>query len=178
MAGRPILFRLLGIFICWAVLAGGARADIVSRNFEDPDAQKWVEEEVEPPVFPQESNLREFYVSELTTNKFFIDAATLSVGKDGVVRYVLVVRTSGGATNITFEGIRCSSRELRIYASGRSDGSWAKARLSEWRLIENKLANRHHAELSRNLFCPNGTPLRSAAEGREALRLGKHPEVN
>jgi hypothetical protein len=178
MAGKQAFLSLLGALIFGIAIPDGAHADIVFRNFEDPDAQKWVEEEVEPPAFPQEANLREFYVSELTTNKFYIDASTLSVGKDGVVRYVLVVRTSGGATNITFEGVRCSSRELRIYASGRRDGVWAKARLSEWRPIENKLKNRHHAELSRNLFCPNGTPMRSAAEGREALRLGKHPEVN
>lgn len=178
MAADPTPFRLLGAFLLGVALAGGTYADVRFRNLEDPDAEKWVEEAAEPPAFPQDASLREFYVSELTTNKFYIDASTLSVGKDGVVRYVLVVRTSGGATNITFEGIRCSSRELRIYASGRRDGTWAKARLSDWRPIENKPANRHHAELSRNLFCPNGTPMRSAEEGREALRLGKHPEVN
>lgn len=166
---------------CWLLLllamAGNAYADIVFRDLSDPDAPQWKEEEVVLPSFPQDENLREFYVSELTAHRFFIDASTLSVGQDGVVRYALVVRTRAGATNISFEGIRCESRELRVYASGHRDGRWTMARLSRWRPIENKPMNRHHAALSRDLFCPGGTPIRSPAEGREALRLGKHPDA-
>lgn len=157
--------------------AGSALADIGVRSHVDLDEPKWVEDEVVLPPFPKDENLREFYVSAMTSHRFFVDASTLSVGKDGVVRYTLVVRTSGGATNITFEGIRCESREVRTYASGRHDGQWVKARLSEWRPIENKPTNRQHAALSRDLFCPSGTPIRSPDEGREALRLGKHPEA-
>jgi hypothetical protein len=114
----------------------------------------------------------------MTSHRFFVDASTLNVGSDGVVRYALVVRTSGGAVNITYEGMRCSAREYRIYASGRKEGIWTEARRSDWRPIENKPVNRHHAALSREFFCPGGTPIRSADEGREALRLGKHPEAN
>jgi hypothetical protein len=99
------------------------------------------------------------------------------VGKDGVVRYVLVVQTSGGATNISFEGIRCDAREFRLYASGHREGRWTKARLSEWRPIENKPVNRHHAALSRDLFCPNGVAIYTPDEGRDALRRGKHPQA-
>ena len=32
---------------------------------------------------------------------------------DGVVRYTLVTRTAGGATNVTYEGIRCEGRGHR-----------------------------------------------------------------
>ena len=87
------------------------------------------------------------------------------------------MRTSGGATNITFEGIRCESREFRLYASGRQDGTWANTRKSEWKPIENKPINRHHAALSRDLFCPSGSPISSPEDGRNALRLGKHPNA-
>lgn len=145
---------------------------------EDPDAPKWEEEALQLPAFPQEGSLREFYVSATTTHKYYIDAATLSVGKDGVVRYVLVVRTGGGATNITYEGMRCERGEFRIYATGHRDGSWVPARGSVWRLIENKPTNRYHAALSRDFFCPIGNAIYTADEGREALRLGKHPHAN
>jgi hypothetical protein len=171
-----MMLKLMAI-LAGALTAGGALADWKSTERDDPDASKWVEEEMIPPTFPQEANLRTFYVGEMTAHKFFIDAATLSVGKDGVVRYVLVVRTSGGATNISFEGIRCESRELKVYATGRQDGTWARLRTSAWRPIENKPVNRHHAALSRDLFCPNGTPIQTPAEGQEALRLGKHPQA-
>jgi hypothetical protein len=163
--------------LLFLAMAGKSYADVVFRDFSDPDAPQWKEEEVVLPAFPQEGDLREFYVSELTAHRFFVDASTLSVGQDGVVRYALVVRTRGGATNISFEGIRCESREFRIYASGQRGGTWTKARQSQWRPIENKPVNRHHAALSRDLFCPGGVPLRSPAEGREALRLGKHPDA-
>lgn len=168
--------RLL-LFVSLLGLAGSVFAEFEFRNQED-DGAPWVEDESALPVFPQEANLREFYVSEITSHHFFIDASTLGVGQDGVVRYVLVLRTSGGALNVTYEGIRCATREYRIYASGHRNGSWAKARLSPWRPIENKPVNRHHATLSQDLFCPDGVPIRSPDEGREALRLGKHPEAS
>jgi hypothetical protein len=145
---------------------------------EDPDAPAWAEEALQLPSFPLDANLREIYVSATTSHKFFIDAATLSVGKDGVVRYTLVVRTSGGATNITFEGMRCESLEFKVYATGHRNGTWVPARRSDWRPVENKPTNRHHAALSRDFFCPVGTAIYSADEGREALRLGKHPNAN
>jgi hypothetical protein len=124
---------------------------------------------------PKDADLIEIQVSVTTTNRFFVDGATLKPGKDGVVRYVLVVKTSGGATNVTYEGIRCKTSEYRLYASGRADGSWALARLTAWRPIENKTINRQHAALNRDFFCPAGAPIASPEEGRDALRRGKHP---
>lgn len=167
------------IALLLSVLAanGDAWAQPVPLNQVESEEIVWVEEESAFPAYPQAENLREFYVSELTAHKFFVDASTLSVGKDGVVRYALVVRTGGGATNVSFEGIRCATGELKVYASGRHDGTWAKSRKSEWRLIENKLANRQHVSLFSDLFCPLGAPIKSPAEGREALRLGRHPSV-
>ncbi|HUW37595.1 MAG TPA: CNP1-like family protein [Rhodocyclaceae bacterium] len=127
------------------------------------------------PAFPKAENLIEFYVSAATRNHFFIDSPNLSVGADGVVRYVLVVKTAGGATNTSFEGIDCRSDEYRLYATGHSDGSWARARLSVWRPIENESVNGDHAALSRDYFCPEGLPIADAAAGRAALRTGTSP---
>jgi hypothetical protein len=91
---------------------------------------------------------------------------------------VLVVKTSGGATNVSFEGMRCKELTWKHYATGGSDGTWTKSRATraEWRPIENKPVNRHHAAISRDLFCPIGSPIQTAEEGRNALRLGKHPK--
>lgn len=142
---------------------------------DDPDEPKWQEGEFSLPAFPGEDDLQEFYVSAVAANRFFIDAKSLSVGSDGVVRYTMVVKTGGGATNVSYEGLRCDSMEYRFYATGRTDRSWVKARTSDWKVIENKPINRYHASLSRYYFCPNRSPIRSAEEGLEALRLGKHP---
>jgi hypothetical protein len=160
------------------MVAGTAMAGLGLRDDDDPDAPKWAEEALQLPAFPQEANLREFYVSATTAHKYYIDIASLNIGKDGVVRYTLLVRTSGGSTNITHEGMRCASREYKIYATGHREGTWAVARRSEWRPVENKPTNRQHAALSRDYFCPLGNPILTPEEGREALRLGKHPDAN
>jgi len=149
-----------------------------TNNFDFEEEKPWQELNPEPPAFPKDENLREYYVSEVATNKYMIDTTSIAPGADGVVRYVLVVKTSGGATNVSFEGLRCKDLTWKHYASGRADGTWSKARTPEWRRVENKPVNRHHAALSRDLFCPSGDPITSADEGRNALRLGKHPNAN
>ena len=67
----------------------------------------WVEQTVAPPAYPKAESLAEFHGAGTSSNRFFVDVDTLSIGKDGVVRYVLVVRSAGGAENVSFEGIRC-----------------------------------------------------------------------
>lgn len=149
-----------------------------NKNFEDEPAWK-EQQEVTPPAYPKDENLKEFYVSATETNTFMIDSTSLSVGTDNVVRYVLVIKMTGGAKNVSYEGINCRERMWKLYATGRIDGTWAPVRnAAEWRRIENKMVNRHHMALSKDLFCPLGTNIRTADEGRNALRLGKHPDVN
>jgi hypothetical protein len=143
-------------------------------NFQE---KEWVEEKVSPPAYPKDADLIEFHVSERTQNKFLIDASTLGVGADGVVHYVMVIKTSGGATNVTFEGMRCKTTEYKLYATGRADGTWARSRTDSWRPIREKDVNRQHAALFQELFCPFGIPISSADDGRAALRLGKHPRA-
>jgi hypothetical protein len=104
-----------------------------------------------------------------------VDAASISVGEDGVVRYVLVARSAQGAESVSFEGIRCSTSEYRIYATGLADGRWAPTRASSWRPIAPRSVARWHNALSREFFCPSGRPIRNAAEGVLALRRGDHP---
>jgi hypothetical protein len=158
---------------------GGAWAGYDPRDPEGPKTEIWQELEVEPPAFPQEANLKEFYVSPIATNKYFIDQSTLMPGTDGVVRYVLVVLTSGGAKNISFEGMNCKDQTWKHYATGRSDGVWTKSRAARnaWRDVENKPINPHHAALYRDFFCPARIPIQTADEGRKAFRLGRHPDA-
>ncbi len=172
---------LLAVAVSMSAQVLGADRYIAPSHYNSDEEEKpWQELAVELPAFPKQENLREFYVSAVATNKYLVDASTLTVGTDGVVRYVLVVQTSGGATNTSFEGMHCKERRWRHFATGRSDGTWMESRATGggWRPIENKPVNRHHAALSRDLFCPSGVPIFTADEGRNALRLGKHPSSN
>ncbi|MRR50529.1 MAG: hypothetical protein EG825_06380 [Rhodocyclaceae bacterium] len=178
---RLALGLLTGIFLAFSAYAQdsifkGMLGGPAAPNPVEDDAP-WREESIALPPLPKEENLLEFYVSAGTSNHFYIDGPSIDPGKDGVVRYTLVIRTSGGATNVTHEGIRCETRELKLYATGTMAGTWSRTRKDEWRPIENKPVNRHHAALSRDLFCPAGARIYSNEEGREALRLGKHPRA-
>jgi hypothetical protein len=145
----------------------------------DQEKKAWTEIQAKIPGYPKSENLRKFYVDETTPHSFFIDTASLSVGEDGVVRYTLMVRTGGGAINVSFEGIRCEAREFKVYALGRpyrpsgksgasgnlgstgstgstgSAGYWSRARDSQWRYIERPEINAHHYVLQSQYFCVN-----------------------
>ena len=176
-----LVLAVLPVFLVLATAFGAAAQspDTSSRfntNYEEPEA--WSElENVQPPAFPGDDSLLEIYVSPIATNRYFVDTASLSIEGDGVVRFVLVVKTAGGATNVSFEGMHCATRRWKHYATGRSDKTWtiSRAARQEWRPIENKPTNPHHAVLSRSFFCPQGYPITSADDGRNALRLGRHP---
>lgn len=154
-----------------------AQSNYGERRFNDIDEEEWREQDIPLPAFPRDENLIEFKVGNLATNRFFIDANSLTVGdKDRIVRFTLVVRTSGGATNISYQGMHCNKLRWKTYANGRADGTWVTARYgSEWKEIENKPVNRHHAELFRYFFCPRGVAIMNTAEGIDALRRGHHP---
>jgi len=92
-----------------------------------------------------------------------------------VVHYTLMIRTSGGATNVTFEGMHCAMQEQKYYAIGRSDGSWVRARNPQWRHIEYKEINRHHGVLYTDVFCRGKIPVKDAKEALDALRQGGLP---
>lgn len=141
------------------------------------EEKRWEEIESQIPAFPSPENLVSFFVSASTDNKFMVDRLSIAVGADGVVRYTLVVTSSSGAQNVSYEGLRCSSGERRLYAFGRSDKTWSKARSNQWVRIEESTLNRHHAALYFEYFCPGGNIVRDADEARMALRAGGHPST-
>jgi hypothetical protein len=130
------------------------------------------EADIAPPAFPSRGKLIEFPVAETGEIRFFVDGSTLAVDKEGIVRYVLVAQSAGGARNVTFEGLRCAAATHRVYATGQSDGTWAPAR-SSWQPVRN--ARRWQITLYREYFCPQKVPIRSADEGVRALQAGGHP---
>ncbi len=162
------LRSLLGVLLCLAVSSVWAEDD-------EDELKPWQELEATLPAFPKAEHLLPFVVSAATSNRFFVDSRSLNVDGDGVVRYVLVIETAGGARNVTFEGMRCETRERRLYASGRADGTWSPSRNKRWEPIRDAVANRHYAALFSEYFCPIGVQVRNAAEALTALRRGVHP---
>lgn len=147
------------------------------RQFEaDFDEEKpWLELQAQLPSYPKAENLIPFQVSPAIDNRYFVDTASISVGDDGVVRYTVVVKTSGGATNVSFEGVRCATRERKLYAFGRADDTWSRARSSKWERIEPASQSAHQLILYHDFFCPDLGMVKTQKEAVDALKRGMHP---
>jgi hypothetical protein len=172
--------RVLAICIALA-LAGcgtsqqpGAKSDWEKANEEKlAAADKAAAANAVPTPPSKRGELIEYAVSGLGEFRFFVDALSVSVDEEGVVRYVLVARSRDGVENVSFEGMRCSTNEYRIYALNR-EGAWV-GRPTDWRTMGVQSVQRWHHELATNYFCPQRQPISNAKEGVWALRLGGHP---
>lgn len=164
MAGMKILPVLL-LMLPLTVYAESGNFDI---EFEAD--KPWVEIAAQLPPPPKAENLVEFNVSSATRNRHFIDTASISVGSDKVVRYTVVIDAAGGARNVAFEGMRCATYERRLYAYGRPDGSWSKARNAGWEGIKMRSLLSYHKALFEDHFCTDGINVRNAEEAVRNLR--------
>ena len=135
----------------------------------DQEKKPWTELQAQLPAYPKPENLMKFDLGSNSAHQYFVDGLSLSVGEDGVVRYTLVIKTSGGATNVSFEGIRCDNSRVRIYAFGHQGNQWTRARNSEWRDIRPSEINGYHYALLKDYYCTAAT-----VSTREARKL---PEI-
>ena len=141
---------------------------------EDFDAKSWEEQKTLLPPYPKPAALMPIYVSPAVPFEFFIDRASVSVGKDGVVRYTLIARSASGAANVSYEGVRCETSERRVYALGRSDGAWSRSRNSQWVPILRVQPNPQTA-LADDFFCTEGGRAQTADGALRALSRGNQP---
>lgn len=138
----------------------------------DREIKPWEEVQAQIPAYPKQATLIAFDAGAATPHRYFVDEKSISLGEDGVVRYTLVIQAAGGATNVTFEGIRCETREKKTYALGHPDGSWVRARASGWRYIETREVNRHYNVLYGDIFCRGKFPVDSVKDAIQALKQG------
>ena len=104
--------------------------------------------------------------------KFGVDPTTLSISKDGIVRYVIVASSDTGATNAMYEGIRCSTGEFTTYARATTAGSWDAVQDPEWVSLYANMPSRHALVLAEQGAC-NGTAPASSVQA--IIRQLKRP---
>lgn len=159
--------RILKCCLIAVLYAFPARAQNIGEDFDD---QEWKEQVARLPIFPSPENLIRVPIGIEVTFSFFVDQTSIDVGKDGVIRYTVVARSQVGAENVSFEGIRCTTRERKIYAFGRPDKSWVQARNPTWASITSARLNPYHADLADRYFCPQRTPVFDSASAIRNLR--------
>ncbi|SDV49563.1 CNP1-like family protein [Chitinasiproducens palmae] len=116
------------------------------------------------PPLPREEDLLPFTVSNLSRFKYSLDARSLTVGKDGVIRYVVVIETPAGARNVRYEGIHCAGSEWRLYSGANEAGTAWDGASTPWLQIEPSNLNAYHAALSTAFFCDNRMPADNAQQ--------------
>lgn len=149
-------------------------------DYEEGPAVVWQEEKIALPAKPDTAKLMPFEVSVANANRFFIDPASIAVGKDGVVRFSIVIESSGGARTVNYEGLRCETRERKLYAFGQADGSWSENKGSGWIPVlkqEHKMHNGYPAVLTDEYFCVDRVPVASQAVAVKRLETGPAEKV-
>lgn len=120
----------------------------------------WQEDEVMLPGPVQGITLIPFEMATRTELQFSVDASSITLGSDRVLRYVLVARSRSGAENMLFEGLRCETGEARSYARwNASEQRWVPySGASPWRPLSGVAASLPAARLAQVAFCDGRTP--------------------
>ena len=153
-------------FLALAVLAGASWA-ACAQLVVDPD---WKEQEAPPPPPLRTTGLIPLEVPG-SSLRFGIDPASVAIGKDRVVRYVVVATSSTGAVNGIYEGISCDKAAVRIFARHNPDSGWVEAK-NQWQPLHETRNSRYSLQVARTGACLGDAPNDSAAQIVRDLRSG------
>ncbi len=134
-----------------------------AQTFTDP--VDWKEMEVPPPPAYDMAKLLTFDVARSSSLVYGVDPASFSISKsDSVVRYVMVASNPSGAKNVMYEGLRCSTGEVRTYARAKPDGTWVAVEKSEWKSLFDPAVARHSLRFANAGACQGAAPVSSVRE--------------
>jgi hypothetical protein len=137
----------------------------------------WVEQLAQLPAYPDTKNLLAFDAGSVTSNQYLVDTTSIKIGEDGVIRFSLVIKSSEGVSNVSYEGIRCATSERKLYALGRDDKTWIQPRVSEWQQLDFVRQFYAQRELANNIFCPYRQIVSSTEDAIQALKAGIHRSI-
>jgi hypothetical protein len=125
------------------------------------ESGQWMESLVEPPAFPTDEHLVEFDLAVPDPQFIYrIDAQSLQIGEDGVVRYVLVIEPRQGiGRNLLFEAMNCATAQYKphAYGYGTATGEWRRPlRAPEWLAIPKDGGSMFRYDLRTLYFCDLG----------------------
>ncbi|MCU7799467.1 MAG: CNP1-like family protein [gamma proteobacterium symbiont of Lucinoma myriamae] len=159
-----IFFLLISLLIHnTAVLAGDVWDKLGSHRQEYQDNEGvedyvWKEGSNAMPAYPENSDLLEVAGPPAYQNyQYLIDGKSLTVGADGVVRYAIVIRSSSGADNAMFDGIRCTTNQMKNYAYGTTGMDGKKKFIlksnAAWKPFRSVGVTGYGPILAANYFC-------------------------
>ena len=166
--------RVLAILVVNCMFVTTVQAQQPPPLNKDFEEKSWEEQKQQLPGYPKEPNLKQIDVGPITSFRFYVDTESVNIGTDGVVRFTLMARSDRGATNVTYEGLRCQTQERKMYAIGRADGTWVAPRNPGWVFLERKNINLVLTVLYEDFFCPDRVIASSTKEAVDAINNGGH----
>lgn len=157
-----------------AALVMGAACASWAQTGNGLDNLDWVEEKEPPPPAFSKSRVLPLDMPNYVSVRVGIDPATVSVGQDGVVRYVAVMTNASGTVNAVYEGIRCASDQVKTYARAGASGEWSFIPEPSWREVNGNQPSKHAYVFARLAACDVRVANRHA-EVIKALQTQQRP---
>ncbi len=133
----------------------------------------WKEGAAPPPPAFNVNKLLTFDVLKASTLTYGVDPASISIGEDEIVRYVIVATSPTGVRNVFYEGIRCATGEYKTYARQTTEGEWNKVANPEWRTVLQNAGARHVYQFAKTAACDNISPTRTVDEIVRNLKVNR-----
>lgn len=137
------------------------------------DEKVWTETATVPPTSFSTEVLIPFEVMKASALTYGIDPNTLTVGEDGVVRYVMVARSGSGALNVMYQGIRCATAETKTYARLSDKGAWNVSPDTHWQELSFRGPTRPAMILARQGVCEGRTITGNVQKIASTLKTGR-----
>jgi hypothetical protein len=135
-----------------------------TQNYIEKQEDEWLELDANLPPYPEEKNLLDLKIgTDGMQYAVKLDKPSLVRGKDGVVRYTVVLVPPSGLWNVSNEGLRCGEKVYRRYAYG-IDGKWQPLENSPWQEVRGSGANRYRRILYFDFFCNPMKPEQTVQE--------------
>lgn len=141
------------------IIAGHAHAQ--GTTYADDYWLDWQEDEVTsfPDFDPKRALPIEVNVhSQL---QWTIDPQTISIGKDSVVRYVVIGTSATGTINAMYEGVLCREGIYKVYARAINEAPWRATNTKEWSPLQDAPALGHERMIAQNYACEGNSRPRS-----------------
>ena len=141
---KRLLCRTLILGLLLNVPAAMARDDADNPNRPDDltpaelaepeiDPRRLPQKAIDLPPFPRARDLLPIRGDAAGSDyNYYIDVNSVSLTTDEVLHYTIVIQSPRGASNIVYEGIRCATQEIKVFAYGTRDGRFTRMPDPQW----------------------------------------------
>lgn len=150
-------------------LLGAALSAHADWNTVEQDELEKPESEFKVPEFDLK-RLIQLELNKTSSMQFGIDPQTIEVTSDWLVRYVVVASSPSGARNISYEGIRCQTAEVKTYAR-YNDGKWLPVAKPVWYPLQ-AMPSKHALQFAKQAACDGKGPVRTTNQIIYQLKTG------